>query len=643
MTSYSRDALVHRLFAEQAHRTPDAAALFLPASRGGGTADVVSYRELDGKSNGLARRLPMAGVRPGHRVAVLMDRSPEMILAMLAILKAGAVYVPLDPSYPQERLDFMLADSGACVLMMRRGAVRRDLSAKAVELEVDIGSCSAVADPRDGAAGLRAEDPAYVIYTSGSTGRPKGVLVPHRGIVRLLFGTDYARLDSTRLILQLAPVSFDAATFEIWGALLHGGCCVLYPGCGLPDLALLAKVIRETGVTTLWLTASLFNMIIDQSPGSLAGVEEVLTGGEALSVPHVRKALALLPDVQLINGYGPTESTTFACCYRIPKVLGPDLNSIPIGPPIANTTIRILDADLRPVAAGEAGDLYIGGDGLAIGYLDRPELTAERFIAGNEGERLYRSGDRARQLPGGAYEFLGRLDDQVKLRGHRVELAEIESALRAHDDIGDAVVLLREDSPGDKRLVAYYSGNAARVEPSVSVVRRFLLERLPEYMVPSHFVPLRSLPLTPNGKADRNALPAPGRQRPALEAPLVRPRTPVESWLAAHWCELLNLEEVGVQDRFFELGGTSIAAMRLLGRLSRDTQTTLSPLLLFRAPTVADLATILEHEHADVLPVTPTRRVAAPGPMSANGPVVDPQGRQRDLLRERRMRRRHGS
>lgn len=636
--SYSRDSLVHRLFEAQSRRTPDAVALRVPAAGRGGATRAISYRELDARADDVAQRLRRAGVGAREHVAVLLERSPEMIVALLAILKAEAAYVPLDRSYPRERLDFMLANTRARVLLTRRELVDEvDPAGAAVLCIEDDGA----GDPRAVAAPpslpLEAGDPAYVIYTSGSTGRPKGVLVPHRGIVRLVLDTDYTRFDATRVILQLAPISFDAATFEIWGALLHGGCCVLYPESGVPDLMRLGEVVRETGVTTLWLTASLFNMVIDQAPQAIAGVAEVLTGGEALSVPHVRRALALLPGAQLVNGYGPTESTTFACCYRIPRELPADLRSIPIGTPIAHTTVRLLDVGLQPVRAGDDGDLYIGGDGLAIGYLNRPELTAERFIVAADGERLYRTGDRARRLDDGTIEFLGRLDDQVKIRGHRVELGEIETTLRTHPAIGDAVVLLREDAPGDKRLAAYYSARPDSVEPSGSVLRQYLGQRLPEYMIPSHFVALREIPLTPNGKADRYALPAPGRRRPDLDRPLLAPRTPLEAWLATHWCELLNLGEVGVHDRFFELGGSSITAMRLLARLSQDAGKPLPTLILFRAPTIAEMATILETEFAALLPSTllpaGTER---PAPL----PVADALARQRDELIARRARRR---
>ena len=299
---------------------------------------------------------------------------------------------------------------------------------------------------------------AYVMYTSGSTGRPKGVEVTHRGITRLLFGGDYAQLDADQTILQLAPVAFDASTFEIWGALLHGGKCVLYPE-RVPSPQDLGEIINQQGVTTLWLTASLFNTVIDEAPQALSEVRQLLIGGEALSVPHVRRGLERLPHTEIINGYGPTESTTFACCYRIPRRLDENIRSIPIGKPIGNTQGVHTGSPDESGAYRCGGEIYIGGDGLARGYFNRPELTAERFIEhyfdGEPAQRLYRTGDLGRYLPDGNIEFLGRIDNQVKIRGYRIELGEIEAVLAQHPAIQQAVVLAREDTPGDRRLVAY--------------------------------------------------------------------------------------------------------------------------------------------------------------------------------------------
>ncbi|HVO96042.1 MAG TPA: amino acid adenylation domain-containing protein, partial [Terriglobales bacterium] len=390
-----------------------------------------------------------------------------------------------------------------------------------------------------------ADSLAYVIFTSGSTGIPKGVEVRHRGIVRLLFGIDYVQLDSAQTILHLAPISFDAATFEVWGALLHGGKCVLFAG-KVPAAKELGEVLKKHHVNTLWLTAALFNTVMNEEPQILSEVEQLLIGGEALSVPHVQRGLEQLPKTKIINGYGPTENTAFTCCYAIPYQLDARLTSIPIGRPIANTEIYILDAHLNPAPIGVTGELHIGGDGLARGYLNRPELTQEKFIpnpfSNDSSSRLYKTGDLARYLPDGNIEFLGRVDEQVKIRGYRIELGEIEAVLGRHNEIQQAVVLAREDTPGDHRLVAYAVAIPGS-SPSASELRTFLRQKLPEYMVPTAFLFLDSLPLTANGKVDRNALPVPDQTRPQLDEIFAPPRTPVEEILANIWAKVLKLEK----------------------------------------------------------------------------------------------------
>jgi amino acid adenylation domain-containing protein len=596
---------------------------------------VLSYSELDRRAERFADRLAARGVVAGDRVAIMMDRSDAMLVAMLGVLKAGAAYVPLDATNPPDRLAFMIADTGARLCATQEWHSRAAMALDVHPVVVDEGDEAAPrarrADPRGGAA------PAYVMYTSGSTGRPKGVVVPHRAIVRLVQAQSFARLDATRAILHLAPPTFDAATFEIWGALLNGGRCVLAPEGRFPDLPRLRGIIAANQVTTVWLTASLFNAIVDQAPDTLRGVDEILAGGEALSVEHVRRAQLLLPDAQLINGYGPTESTTFACCHRIPRPLPAGASSIPIGRAIANTTALILDAELREVAAGAPGDLYLGGAGLALEYLNLPQLTAERFLETGFG-RLYRTGDRARTLPDGTIEFLGRDDDQVKLRGHRIELGEIEGTLRALPGVANAVVALREDVPGDKRLVAYFTLADCIAGPAPGTLRAALAERLPEYMIPSVFAQLDAIPLTENGKANRRALPRPGRARPALDRPALAPRSPVEHWIAGLWLEVLQLDDVGVNDRFFELGGTSITAMRFLARLNESARTPIPALVLFRAPTIAELAIILEREFRDALPVGLLTPGAFPPSMATM--LAERSAQRQQEMNERRMRRR---
>jgi len=500
---------VHELFEKQVKERPDAVALVHQDRR-------ISYRELNRLANAVARELLRWNLPADAIVALCVDRSPEMVAAMLGILKAGAAYLPLDPAYPPQRLALLLADAAASVLVTQSGLLARFPQwSGATLLCGDIRGCDEVA-PQGTAT---PENLAYLMYTSGSTGAPKGVEIPHRAIVRLLFGNDYARFGPNRVFLQMAPVSFDASTFEIWGALLHGGTCVLYPE-DLPIASTLGAVLRSERVTTLWLTTSLFNALIDDDPTVLATVEQLLIGGEALSVPHVARALELLPDTELINGYGPTECTTFACCYRIPRRWEKAPDSIPIGRPIAQTEVYILDEQLAAVPAGQAGELYIGGDGVARGYRNRPELTRAAFVPNplrKDGSLLYKSGDMARVLPDGNIEFLGRRDEQVKIRGFRIELAEIEAALLRHPAVAQAAARVYEREPGDKHLIGYVVLHASQ-HATAADLRGFLSDRLPAYMIPSWFQVMSRLPLTSHGKLDRRALPLPGAALPAASA-----------------------------------------------------------------------------------------------------------------------------
>jgi amino acid adenylation domain-containing protein len=566
-----------------------------------------------------------------------MQRSPELVIAMLAVLKAGAAYVPIDPGYPRERIDFMLQDAAAPVMLTERSlrfsTCDGDASTRVIELERGWGSDASPprsASPTEGRRPHTRPPPelgsalsaAYVMYTSGSTGKPKGVVVPHRAIVRLLVGTDYTPLAETSVTLQLAPTSFDAATFEIWAPLLHGGRCVLYPGGSVPDPADLANVIARTGVTTLWLTASLFNTLVSEAPECLRGVREILTGGEALSVPHIRLAHERLPNVQLVNGYGPTESTTFTTCHRIPRELSHELRSIPIGRPIANTETYVLDNDLRQVAVGEPGELYIGGDGLALGYLDRPELTREKFVRSpfDASARLYRTGDHVRWLEDGTLEFIGRIDDQIKLHGHRIELGEIEATLREHTEVRDAVVVLREEKPGEKRLVAYVTSKGAA--PSEQALRGHLAERLAEYMLPSAFVTLDAIPLTQNGKADRRALPPPAER--AQRSPLAQPRTSGSSTdqaVESVWRAMVGREDIDPDQNFFDAGGTSLAAIRLVARLRAEHGLHIPLVKVFEHPTLRSFSRhVSESRGAEA--AAQAQRTSTPAPPASREPIA---------------------
>jgi amino acid adenylation domain-containing protein len=592
---YPRDKCIHQLFEEQVARSPNEIAVVLPEI-GTGTSQHLTYQELNDRANCLALQLQQLGVQRGTLVVINMERAVELIVAIVGILKAGGVYVPVDSSYPAERIAWMLEDTQAPVILTQSHLVEELPSHSATVVCMDTGWGERSTLPTIQLPIVSATDLAYINYTSGSTGRPKGVAIPHRAVTRLVFGTNFTPLDSTQTLLQLAPVSFDAATLEIWGALLHGGRCVLYPSNGIPDPQTLGAVIQQCGVTIMWLTAALFNTLISESPEALRGVKELLTGGEALSINHIRRAQQLLPDTQFINGYGPTESTTFTCCYRIPHSLDNDLTSIPLGKPIANTEVYILDAMMQPVPIGVPGELYVGGDGLAREYINRPDLTQEKFIphpfSSDSTARLYKTGDQVRFLPDGNIEFIGRKDDQVKIRGYRIELGEIEAVLGQQAGVRDAVVTVCEDALANKRLVAYITAHTDEV-PLPKQLKDALLERLPNYMVPDTIMVLDKIPLTPNGKVDRKALPMPIK---GLPENFVAPSTPLERELAEIWGSVLGLDQPGVEDNFFEIGGTSLLGLQLIARIQKHYDADLRPVMLYQYPTIRVLARYLSEE-----------------------------------------------
>src|SRR5439155_647421 len=476
-------------------------------------------------------------VGPDVLVGICMERSLEMVVALVGILKAGGAYVSLDPTYPKERLAFMLEDTRTPVLLTQErlraamnelvGAPQSGTTWRIPLVVCPDGDWESVARQSTTAPspGVRPDNLAYVSYTSGSTGRPKGVCVTHRGVVRLVKGTDFARFDAGDVFLQFAPVAFDASTLEIWGPLLNGGRLVVFPP-GAPSLTELGEVIQKHKITTLWLTAGLFHQIVEEQLDCLNDVRQLLAGGDVLSVPHVARALAKLGRTHLINGYGPTENTTFTCCHRISPPQPGD-RSIPIGRPVAHTQVYILDRHLQPVPIGVPGELYAGGDGLARNYLNRPELTAEKFVphpfTDEPGACLYRTGDRARWLPDGSIEFLGRMDRQVKIRGFRIELEAVEAVLSQHPGVKEALAVAQGDPPGEKRLVAYLIA-AQQPAPSPAELRHYLRQKLPDYMVPSAFVVLGAFPLNANGKVDRNALPDADSSRTAPEIDFAAPR-----------------------------------------------------------------------------------------------------------------------
>ncbi|HEX6355904.1 non-ribosomal peptide synthase/polyketide synthase [Actinophytocola sp.] len=580
-------ATVPELFRDQAVRTPDA-----PAVSQGTTT--LTYAELDARSNHVANRLVAAGVRPEDRVGLLAEPSIDHCVAELAVLKAGGAYVPLDIRAPRPRMRSMLAEAAASVLVTGPAWL-------AVAEDVHDGQIVLV-DTAESATGpdvvVHQDNLAYVMYTSGSTGTPKGVAVRHRDVVALAFDGRFLGGAHER-VLAHSPLAFDASTYELWVPLLGGGQVVL---ASTPDLTVesLSQAISEHEVTGLWLTSGLFRLVAQDAPGCLAGVREVWTGGDVVPAAAVRRVMEACPGLVVVDGYGPTETTTFATSHRI---TGPVAEPVPIGRPLNNMRCYVLDNDLRPVPRGVPGELYIAGLGLARGYLNRPGLTAARFVAdpfGPAGERMYRTGDVVRRYANGALAFLGRSDEQVKLRGFRVELGEVEAVLTGHPGVDEAVAVV-----GEGRLIAY----VVPATVDLAEVRVHAEAALPEYMVPSLIMVLDRLPLSRNGKLDRQALPEPGA--PATDD-YVAPRTELERTVAAIWAQLLGVARVGVDDNFFALGGDSILSIRLVSRLLADLRVNVSPRAVFTNPTVAGLAAAIGADHTDDrIPVLPRDGVAA--------------------------------
>ncbi|HUM02520.1 MAG TPA: amino acid adenylation domain-containing protein [Thermoanaerobaculia bacterium] len=592
-------------FARMAARFPDRTAVV----SGNGSA---TYRELDLASNRLARFLVGEGVGREVPVGLCLDRSPLLIPSILGILKSGGAYLPLDPSEPASRNAYLLADSGARLVLADSKSPDGLPALSAVRvIAVDAMAGllrNAPADPPDSSP--LPDDLACVMYTSGTSGRPKGVEVLHRNILRLVSNVSWIRLDEDETFLQLSPPTFDASTFEIWGALLNGGRLVLYPDRRF-DPALLAETLRRHRVSTLWLTASLFNRIVEDDPRILGGVRRLLTGGEALSVPHVRRAQEALPDTTFYNGYGPTEGTTFTTVCRIPGRL-PDVRSVPIGRPVDRTRVYILDTAGQFVPPGLPGELHAGGDGIARGYRGREDLTAERFSEDpfSTGGRLYRTGDRARFLPDGRIEFLGRTDRQVKLRGYRVEPEEVEAVLGERDDILKAAVVPVPSPAGGIALAAYYVPRPGGASPSGEDLRSALRARLPEFMVPSFFVPLVELPITPNGKLDTGRLPPPAAADQGATAAR-ETQSPLEVVVAGLFAEVLGRPEVGPDDRFFDLGGHSLLVPPLLARLREAFGVELPVRTFFSGPSARAVAREVMNRRNDDAPSG-----EAPGPFS---------------------------
>ncbi len=568
---------VHELFEECVARRPNAVAVEHQGQE-------LTYAELNRKANRLAHYLRTIGMRPDARVAIGLERGLEMVVGIVAVLKAGGAYVPLDLSYPMERLHFILEDSAPVALLARSdwpglldlaGGIHEGVQVVDLTNE-DAFSKLPETDLERAETGVDAENLAYVIYTSGSTGEPKGSEIPHRSIPGFIFGIDYVRFDEETVLLQHSSVSWDAFTLELWSALLTGGRSILAQQRVL-SAEEIRKYVQGGGVNTLWLTAAMFNSIVESDVGCLEGVKYLLTGGETASVTHIKKALEKLPGMQVVNGYGPSECTVFSSCYVVPEEIPKTVTSLPIGKPIGDRRTYVLDAAMNVAPIGVVGEAYIAGASVARGYLRRGDLTAERFVpdpySAEGGGRLYRTGDLVRWRRDGTIEFVGRNDFQVKVRGFRIELAEIEAILLEYSGVREAVVVAQEDLAGSKRLIAYYMEGRNDVQQSdgagkfgAEELRSHLAQRLPEYMVPAAYVRLEALPLSSNGKLDRKRLPAPDGNAYAVSG-YEDPQGEIETTLAAIWREVLAVEKVGRHDNFFELGGHSLLAVWMIGRL----------------------------------------------------------------------------
>ncbi|WP_422824353.1 amino acid adenylation domain-containing protein [Xenorhabdus bharatensis] len=622
-TPYPDHLCIHQLFEQQAEKTPTAIALIAGNQ-------ILNYTELNAQANKLATQLIEQGICPGDHVAILLERSIELVVAQLAIIKSGAVYVPIDPNVPDERKNWLINDCSAKLLLTDMQMVIPP------ELVIPRLSLTLATEPI-GKEEYRNPDlrgtstgPAYIMYTSGSTGLPKGVIVPHRAVVRLVINNGYADIKSDDRIAFAANPAFDASTFEVWAPLLNGAALVVIDHTTLLTPRDFVQALQAHSITILWMSVGLFNRLADELSPVLPQLKLLLVGGDVLDPHIIAQVLRKNPPQKLLNAYGPSEGTTFTTTYHIQEVSG--ITAIPIGRPIANTRVYLLDSDGQPTAPGMTGEIYIGGDGVACGYFNRPELNAERFLIDPFSEkanaRMYRTGDLARYLPDGNLEFLGRNDQQVKIRGFRIEPGEIETRLVEYPAIREAVVLASGEGQ-DKQLIAYVltqdnHGLATRL-------REHLSTRLPDYMVPAAFVRLDEFPLTPNGKLDRRALPTPGEDdfaRQIYEAP----QGEMETVLATLWRELLGIQRISRHDSFFALGGHSLLGVRMIERL-HSLGLTLAASNLFQRPVLSELAQTLEQHQAVVIPpntIIPATTMLTPAML----PLIDLNQSEIDLIVE---------
>lgn len=592
---YSCDQLVHKLFEEQVARHPGETAVIFGDR-------YLTYDQLNIKANQVAHALLQYGVQPGDKIGLSTDRGMESVIGMLATLKAGAAYVPLDPAYPAQRLALMSHDAVPAAVLATSTLIDRLPAFECPVVLIDSELSSASENPD--VAGLTSRSIAYIIYTSGSTGRPKGVMVEHRNVLALVVNNHFAPIGWDDCVAHCASPSFDATTWEVWAALLNGARLLIAPQATVLDPLALNRLLVQHSVTAMWLTVGLFNQYIDALEEAFSGLKHLLIGGDALVPSFVAQALGKhVPPKRIVNGYGPTETTTFAATFEI-KEVAEGTSSIPIGKPIANSCIYILDEERKTVPSGATGEICIGGEGVSRGYLNHPALTAVRFIADPfsslPGARLYMSGDLGRWTTDGNIEYLGREDLQVKIRGFRIELGEIEAVMRTFPVVKQAVAVARDEGQGVKRLVSYVvldpSGMAGlpcadSSDPhnaAISRLRDYLTYKLPPHMVPAVIVPIHEVPLTPNGKVDRRALPAPeGRQY--LPPQYVAAASSTEATLSGIWKQALKVEHVGVEENFFMLGGDSLMGIEMIGQISESLNIELPFMALFQYPTIRQL------------------------------------------------------
>ncbi|WP_322905167.1 amino acid adenylation domain-containing protein [Paenibacillus campi] len=582
---------IHELFEHAAQTTPDKIALTYHAAH-------MTYREVNEAAEQLADKLVQLGVKPDRIVAVLADRSFDLIISLLAILKAGGCYLGLEIGIPAARLAFILDDAAPCLVITPSQFVDRFAEQSIPLFVLDAPQPTPVA-PARGAVAVTPEHLAYISYTSGSTGTPKGVCIPHRAVARLVRNTTDFSFTADDVFMLVSPVAFDASTLEMWCCLGTGARLVIYDaGIVRPDQ--LADTMMTERVTVVWLTAGLFQLMVHAYLSAFQHIRHVLAGGDVISVPHLELLLHTYPHLRFTNGYGPTENTTFSTCWTTSVLT--EQTTVPIGTPINGTWTIICDDELQPVDIGEVGELYVAGAGLARAYLHRPAATASTFIANpwseQPGARMFKTGDRVRQLPDGTIEFIGRVDRQVKIQGYRVEPDEIEKTIMQFQTVQSAVVMPQQDPNGNKRLIAYVQleQTSATETEWLAQIDTYLRQHLPAYMIPWAMIALDDMPLTANGKIDRQQLPVATRSPRRLQTTYVAPRNTLESTLAALWGAKLSVEPVGIHDNFFAIGGDSLILSELIIDMEQMLDVPIPARLLYLQPTVAELSVIVEDQ-----------------------------------------------